>query len=105
MASKAINSGVEKIANNNTLASLNAIEMAQKSWRDLRNKLDSILLSTNVVKGDEARKRCLALDTMVLDERISHIKTNWGSSYAERTLPLIHQLEVLEKQINKLKTD
>lgn len=79
--------------------------MAEKAWRDIRNKLDSILIGTNVLKGDEARKKCQLIDTLKTDERIAHIQSNWGSNYVERSRPLIHQLDVLEKVINRLKND
>ena len=104
MASRAINSGVDKIVASNTLASLSSTEMYERSWRDLRNKLDSLLIGTNVLKGDAARKNCQLLDGMTTDERISHITLNWGQNYTERARPLIHQLEVVENEIKRIKT-
>lgn len=104
MAAKAIQSGVDKIAKSNTLSSLTNVEMHEKAWRDIRNKLDSMLLTTNVIKGDLARKHCQALDGMGYQDRLNHIMGNWGPIYAERTKALLHQLEILEKEISKLKS-
>ncbi len=104
MVARAMMSGVDKIASNNTLASLSQIELHEKAWRDIRNKLDSMLIGTNVLKGDAARKSCLAIDTLSAEDRHAHILSNWGPNYAERARPLLHQLQVLEKEINKLKS-
>lgn len=97
-------SGVDQIAKSNTLGSLSQIAMHEKAWRDIRNKLDSLLIGTNVLKGDVARKHCQALDSMTQEDRNIHILTNWGPIYAERSKPLLHQLDILEREIAKLKS-
>lgn len=74
-------------------------EQSQMQWRDLRNKIDSLLLSTNVIKSDETRKKCLELDTMASDDRETFIKQTWGPNYLERVRPLLHQLKVLENRL------
>jgi len=75
-------------------------EQSQMQWRDIRNKIDSLLLSTNIIKSDEARKRCLELDTMEPEEREIYVQQNWGPNYLERISPLLHQLKILEKRLN-----
>ena len=75
-------------------------EQNQMQWRDLRNKIDSLLLSTNILKSDEARKACLQLDTLSKEERETFIIQNWGPNYLNRVFPLLHQLTVLENHIN-----
>ena len=70
-----------------------------RSWRDLRNKMDSLLLSTNVMKTDEAKRACLQLDGMTMQERQDYIRERWGPAYVEKVMPILQQLETLEKHI------
>lgn len=95
---KDIQTGIDK-----TLEVLNRrqIDELNASWRDLRNKLDSMLLATNVLKSNEAMQACRTLDTMSPEERTQHILTNWGPQYLERATPILVQLEMLEKRIQK----
>lgn len=72
-----------------------------KSWQDIRNKLDVLLTSNNILKGTELRQRCLALDGMTIEERRTHITTNWGPLYTQKAEPLLLQLESLERVIAK----
>lgn len=76
-------------------------EQESMQWRDLRNKIDSLLLSTNVLKTDDARRACLELDTMSPEARETFITHRWGPNYLIRVSPLLHQLQVLENHINK----
>ena len=95
---KDINTGVEKtleILNRRQTDELNA------SWRSIRNKLDSMLLSTNVLKTNEVMQACRILDTMSTEERENHILGNWGSAYLGRAQPILMQLEMLEKKLAK----
>lgn len=72
-----------------------------QAWRVLRNKMDSLLLSTNILKSDEAKQQCLQLDTMADKQRREHILTYWGPTYLQRMEPLLHQLKVLEIEMSK----
>lgn len=90
--------GVEKAA-----AALEGRQHAESSrqWRDLRNKLDTMLLSTSVMKTNEVRQQCLLMDTMTTDERRTHIEQYWGQLYREKAEPIILQLQALEAHIAK----
>lgn len=93
---KDIQTGIDKtleVLNQRQTDELNA------SWRDLRNKLDSMLLATNVLKSNEAMRACRVLDTMTPEERTQHIQGNWGPQYLERAQPILVQLEMLEKKL------
>lgn len=95
---KNIQDGVEQIK---THLQENQDDQRLRAWRDLRNKVDSLLLSTNVFKSDEAKRQCLELDTMNGDERKEHISKFWGPAYLLKTEPLLHQLTVLETAMAK----
>lgn len=96
---KDIRTGIDK-----TLEVLNRqqVDELNASWRDLRNKLDSMLLGTNVLKTNDAMRACRLIDTMTPEERVQHISANWGPAYLERAKPILVQLEMIEKRI---KTD
>lgn len=93
---KDIATGVEK-----TVEALKARqeEGLNKAWRDLRNKLDSLLLSTNVMKTNDAMRSCRQLDTMTPADRATFIQTSWGPQYFNKAHPMLVQLETLEKRI------
>lgn len=93
-----IESGVEKAA-----AALEGRQRAEMShqWRELRNKLDTLLLSTNAMKTNEIRQECLKLDTMNTEQRRTHIRQRWGPVCLERAEPMLMQLEALEKNITQ----
>ena len=96
---KNISTGVEK-----AVQSLNQRQEDElnKSWRVLRNKLDSMLLSTNVMKTNEAMQSCRRLDTMSPEERATYIQQNWGPQYYAKAHPMLVQLETLEKKIAQM---
>ena len=77
------------------------IEQMSKSWKDLRNRLDIILMTNNVMKTNELRQKCLAMDGMSITERRAHILEHWGPLYLEKAQPLLQQLEILEQNIDK----
>lgn len=104
MATKGMSSGVQQIAGAKTAPASKQIELCEKSWRDLRNKLDSMLIGNNIIKGDHARKMCQELDLLSTDERLAHITKNWGPNFANKANTLLPQLEVLEKEIARLKS-
>lgn len=92
-----IETGIDSIAKHLQEKQVTASE---HQWRDLRNKVDSLLLSSNVLKSDESRRACLEMDDMVHDERVRHITRLWGKAYLDRVMPLLHQISVLEKRLN-----
>lgn len=103
--SKVYANGIQQIVGNKTSDAEKQIQLYEKTWRELRSKLDSLLIATNVLKGDVIRKMCQTLDSLDYDGRIKHIRDNWGSLYADRAMPLLNQLQTLEKQIGSVKTD
>lgn len=97
MTARNIQTGVEQLAES---LARNTSEDATRQWRDLRNKVDSILLSTTTYKTDEVRQLCRELDNMSLEQRQEAIGQKWGPAYLQRVEPLLQQLEALEKKIN-----
>lgn len=98
---KDINSSAAAIA-----ASLERrFELQSTSWRSLRSKLDSVLMATNVLKSNDSMKACQSLDTMTTEQRKAHILRNWGPMYVTKAEPILIQLELLEKQIDKTVAD
>lgn len=94
--SKEISTGIDKIMQR---MGEREEEQSQMQWRDIRNKLDSLLLSTNVLKSDEARRKCLEIDNMEPESRREYISTNWGPNMLNKVDPLLYQLSVLENSL------
>lgn len=92
--SKDIKNGIDKLVSNSS-----QIDNYNRAWRDIRNKLDSILMNTNVLKGDAIRLLCHRLDGLEKEDRYLLIKENWGIMQAEKARPILEQLEKLEKVI------
>lgn len=101
---KNISTGIEQLVGKRSTPAQKQLEQHERSWRDLRNKLDSLLIGTNVIKGDEIRKQCQELDSLDQAGRYNHINSIWGKLYADRSLPLLNQLESLEKEITRLRS-
>lgn len=101
MTAKNIATGIDKIIGQRTDAK--NIEVYERTWRDLRNKIDSLLLGSKVLKADLVRVKCQALDQLDQQGRYDHIMKNWGPQYATKILPLLQQLNTVEQQLNKLK--
>ena len=96
MGSRNIQTGVEHLAES---LARSASEDVTRQWRDLRNKIDSILLSTTTYKTDEIRKSCQKLDELLATERKQYITSKWGPAYFQKVEPLLLQLEILERKI------
>jgi len=79
-------------------------EEVSTQWQLMRNKLDSLLLSTHTLKTDEVRRFTLQIDSMDYEQRRTFINANWGSVCLERCVPILIQLEALEKHIAKQNT-
>lgn len=92
--SKNIANGVEQLIK---LEKANRQETLSTGWKELRNKLDIMLLSNNVMKTNETTIACKALDNMSHEERIKYITSTWGPLYAEKATPILLQLQHLEK--------
>lgn len=98
-----ISTGIEQLVGERLSPIQKQLEQHEKAWRDLRNKLDSMLIGTNVIKGDVVRKCCQDLDGLDQVSRQNHIVKHWGTQYADRAVPILHQLEALEREISKLR--
>lgn len=97
---KSIANGVNKIVE---IMGRKEAEQQDIQWRQLRNRIDSILMQTNILKTDEVRKCCQIMDNMTHDERVKHITEKWGTQYLHRVEPMLHQLNTLEAHINSAK--
>ena len=69
-----------------------------------RGKLDSILLSNNLIKSDETRKHCVEMIAMKPSKREEHILQIWGPLYLGKAKPLLIQIEQLENQLVNIKS-
>ena len=95
-SSRDVQSGVEKLAQ---VLTDKQEEQSSSQWRDLRSKLDSLLLSTHQLKTDDTQKLCQVLDNMTPEERVEHINTYWGKICLERVMPILQQLDAIERAI------
>jgi len=105
MAKSNISTGIEQLVGARSTPSEKQIEQHERAWRDIRNKLDSMLIGTNVIKGDTVRKQCQELDSLDQEGRYNHIVARWGKQYAERSRPLLHQLDSVEREIARFKSE
>jgi len=71
---------------------------------NFRGKLDSILLSNNLIKSDETRKHCIDMTTMEPGKREEYISQIWGPLYLEKAKPLLIQIQQLEEQLANIKS-
>lgn len=99
---KQIATGVVKKATITKDPEVKQLEQLSLQWRDFRNKIDSILLTTNTLKSTEIRQKCLALDSMSQAERERHITEHWGPLYLNKVSPLLAQILTLEEKIKEL---
>jgi len=68
------------------------------TWKEIKSKLDSILLSTNYSQQSLA-EFCNSLDNMDHEKRVEAIESNWGKQFcAEKIMPLLLQLKFLEQE-------
>ena len=96
MNSRNIQNGVEKLSES---MQRRATESLTAQWRDLRNKIDSILLSTTTFKTDEVRKACHEIDDMPAQNRSLYITQKWGPVCCQKVEPLLLQLQFLEDKM------
>jgi hypothetical protein len=68
-------------------------------WREIRDKINSILLSSKAMTIDKARSLCTSMDTSEDETRRRIIKESWGPLYLHKCAPLLYQLNMLEKHI------
>ena len=80
---------------NKRAASADAIKA--KQWRDLKNKIDSLLKSGNK-PTDELKGYCVQLEDMSHEDRCKLIIEYWGIQYLNKVTPLLQQLLCLESK-------
>lgn len=98
---KGISTGIDRMVSQRKSDTQRQTEQLAKQWKDLRNRLDTVLMTNNVLKGNDLRQRCLAMDQMTFQERQTHIQEHWGPMYLNKVLPILQQLETLEGIIAK----
>ncbi len=95
-----ISTGIEHlITQQKTAAKMS--EQLGKRWKEIRTKINQMLLSGPGVKSDEHRQYALALDTMPHADRADHIKKYWGAVCYDKVVPLLQQLATVESQLLK----
>jgi hypothetical protein len=91
-----IQNGVEQLAE--SMSRTMADDQARQ-WREIRGKIDSILLSTTTLKTDEVRRNCQELDSMSSADRSTYISQRWGPAFLNKVEPLLQQLAVIEDKM------
>ena len=98
--SRTLGNAVSKIVTKRTEQQIQA-DLMNKQWHDIKHRIDGILTSGNILKTEDVKTLCQAMDTMDLAERILHIEANFGAQYLRLVEPLIHQLSAIEKASGK----
>lgn len=74
--------------------------IVKKQWEDTKSKLDTFLVSTHLLSVDELRNLCLQLNDS--KSRFEFISQHWGRIYADKSQPILLQLELLERELASL---
>lgn len=98
MAAKGISTGIEHLARQKKAIEKQSVQLS-KHWKEIRNKIDAVLMSNNVMKSTEVREKCFALDQMNNEARITYITEQWGPLYLQKVTPLLQQLHTIEQQM------
>lgn len=101
MGANGISSGIEKLAAALRTSPERQTQQLSQKWKEIRNRIDATLMSTNVLKTNDVRQKCLLMDSMTPAEREQHIRLNWGPQYLDRVAPMLQQLATLEDQLAK----
>ena len=65
-------------------------------WQDLKNKLDTILSSNNIMSSNDTINACKHLNNISHEERIAYIKEKWGPQYLEKSMPILILISQLD---------
>ncbi len=98
MAAKGIATGIEHLAAQKRASEKHSVQLS-KQWKEIRNRIDATLMANNVMKTNDVRAKCFAIDQMTPEARIAYITENWGPLYLQRVTPLLQQLANLEQQL------
>ena len=81
------------------------IKMYESSWYDLKSKLNSMLISSSVLPADQMKAVCHQLDSLGYSERSELIRQYFGPNCADRAEPLLKQLQSVEVQLEKVRSE
>jgi hypothetical protein len=72
-------------------------ELQSETWKELKAKLDSLLLSTKFQHQNLA-EYCTSLGDLSHEQRVQSITDNWGSNFClTKAMPLLLQLKYIEE--------
>ncbi len=97
--SKNISSGINK--NLGVIGDPAQTDYLKRQWRELRKKIDGVLISGNINSADENLRKCAMIDRLNPIDREKHITDNWGINYYNRVSQLLSQLAKIESVMNK----
>jgi hypothetical protein len=73
-------------------------ELQNESWKEIKAKLDSLLLSTNY-NSQNLSEFCNILNNVDHEQRVQMIESNWGANFClSKAMPLLLQLKYIEDQ-------
>lgn len=72
-------------------------ELQSEAWKDLKAKLDSLLLSTKF-QHQNLSEYCTSLGDLNHEQRVQSITENWGNNFClTKAMPLLLQLKYIEE--------
>tara|TARA_R110000751_G_scaffold41702_6_gene97610 strand:+ start:3229 stop:3504 length:276 start_codon:yes stop_codon:yes gene_type:complete len=72
-------------------------ELQLESWKDIKCKLDSMLVTNNLLSSENTKLLCNQLADVEHNERINIILQYWGKPFKDKAMPLLLQLKCLEE--------
>lgn len=95
---KRIVNGVETIKE--TMANKYDVTISSR-WQDIKNKMDSVLTSSNAIRSNDALRMCAQLNNMEHEDRVKFIEAKWGKQCLEKVSPMLYHLRQLEMESSK----
>lgn len=71
-------------------------DLLGRQWLTTKQKLESLLLSNNILSSQNVREFCCTLESLTLEERIECIRLTFGEPYLAKVMPILQQLETIE---------
>lgn len=96
--SKDISTGIDKIIKSEKRVQLDSLATG---WKSIKDKLDILLLTNNVMKTNDTMIACRKIDDLTHEERVVYINDTWGPLYTEKSMPLLLQMKQIENLITK----
>lgn len=100
MGAKGISNGIEQLLTKQKAVEKQSVQLTRQ-WKDIRNRIDSLLLSMDRLKTAEVRQKCQALDQMGTEEREAYVGQHWGEVALQKVRPFLQQLATLEEALLK----